>query len=183
MKNSTLPICGAKRTKRATPEQRASGDIPRCKKPAGYGTDHLGNGKCKFHGGCSQFKGGPQNPNYKHGLNAEFRTTEEWEAFVEWRDHGGIKSAEVPEELEFLIWRCLRRLIDNSNLAPAVEADVIGKLTDALLKAQKYRGEEKTPDLNVNLHAREEIIGRLAGIAARRRESGSPGGPDGGAGG
>jgi phage terminase small subunit len=35
-----------------------------CKLPAGYGTEHLGSGKCKYHGGAS--KGAP-----KHNKNSE----------------------------------------------------------------------------------------------------------------
>ncbi len=114
----------------------------RCGQAAGHRTDHPGSGACWLHGGRSQFKGGPLNPNYKHGLNARFKSAEEWEAFCEWRKRGGIKSADVPEELEYLIFRCLNRLVDNADLRPEVEADVINKLTDALLKAQKYRGAE-----------------------------------------
>ncbi len=42
-----LPICGA-RTRAGTPCQRA----------AGHGTDHVGEGKCKLHGGLSPVKHG-----------------------------------------------------------------------------------------------------------------------------
>lgn len=50
-------ICGA-RTRNGTP----------CKKKAGWGTDHLGSGRCKFHGGAST--GAPKgNQNArKHGI-------------------------------------------------------------------------------------------------------------------
>lgn len=57
--------CGAK--------TRASGGHP-CKLPAGFGTDHLGEGRCKFHGGAST---GPKKPNTrknaeKHGLFTKY---------------------------------------------------------------------------------------------------------------
>lgn len=41
-----------------------------CKRPAGWGTDHPGTGKCKLHGGCS--KGPPKGSqnNLRHGLYA-----------------------------------------------------------------------------------------------------------------
>jgi hypothetical protein len=39
-------LCGAK-TRSGTP----------CERPAGWGTDHVGEGRCKLHGGCSP--GGP----------------------------------------------------------------------------------------------------------------------------
>ena len=49
-------ICGAK-TRAGTP----------CQQPAGWGTHHVGDGRCKLHGGAS--KGAPRkNKNEKHGL-------------------------------------------------------------------------------------------------------------------
>jgi len=39
-----LPVCGAQHTKRAGT----------CKKPAGWGTSHPGEGRCKLHGGTTQ---------------------------------------------------------------------------------------------------------------------------------
>lgn len=53
----TYKICGAK-TRSGNP----------CKKPAGWGTDHVGDGRCKLHGGAST---GPPKRNKnaeKHGL-------------------------------------------------------------------------------------------------------------------
>jgi len=46
---STKPKCGAK--------TRAGGGHP-CRRMAGHGTNHLGQGKCKYHGGCSPIKHG-----------------------------------------------------------------------------------------------------------------------------
>lgn len=57
-------ICGAK-TKRGTP----------CKRPAGWGTNHVGEGRCKLHGGAST---GPKNQ--KGNKNA--LTTGEYESII-----------------------------------------------------------------------------------------------------
>ena len=46
---SAKPKCGAK--------TRAGGGHP-CGRVAGHGTNHLGQGKCKYHGGCSTIKHG-----------------------------------------------------------------------------------------------------------------------------
>jgi len=40
-----------------------------CKLPAGYGTSHLGTGRCKFHGGKTP--SGPDSVHFKHGRYAE----------------------------------------------------------------------------------------------------------------
>ncbi len=49
--------CGAK-TRGGTP----------CRRPAGWGTEHPGEGRCKLHGGCSPR--GHLHPRYKHGRYA-----------------------------------------------------------------------------------------------------------------
>lgn len=54
-----LPLCGAK-TRAGTP----------CRRPAGWGTDHVGEGRCKLHGGRSPR--GFLHPRYKHGRYAEY---------------------------------------------------------------------------------------------------------------
>jgi len=51
--------CGAK-TRAGTP----------CRRPAGWGTDHVGVGRCKLHGG-SQHRG-PQSAHFKHGLYCRY---------------------------------------------------------------------------------------------------------------
>lgn len=51
------PTCGAKAKHTGEP----------CKLPAGFGTGHLGEGRCKYHGGCNT--GAPGNKNaFKHGI-------------------------------------------------------------------------------------------------------------------
>lgn len=47
-----LPECGAR---------KRNGDP--CTKPAGFGTDHVGFGRCKFHGGGSKAKHGRYSSN------------------------------------------------------------------------------------------------------------------------
>ncbi len=69
--NEKENICGAK-TRKGTP----------CHLQAGHGTDHLGTGKCKYHGGAS--KGAPKkNKNAeKHGLFSKY-LPEETQELVE----------------------------------------------------------------------------------------------------
>ena len=55
----TAKLCGAKR--RGTDET--------CKKPAGWGTDHNGRGKCKYHGGATP--SGPNSVHFKSGIYAD----------------------------------------------------------------------------------------------------------------
>ena len=53
--------CGAK-TRAGTP----------CKRPAGWGTDHVGNGRCKLHGGKSTGAPKKNQNSKKHGFFSKF---------------------------------------------------------------------------------------------------------------
>lgn len=57
-------ICGA--TKR-------DGSGEECQLPAGWGTDHTGEGRCKLHGGAGEGGGAPENNGnaVKHNLHAD----------------------------------------------------------------------------------------------------------------
>jgi hypothetical protein len=55
-------VCG--RTKRDGSEED-------CQLPAGWGTDHPGEGACKHHGGAGGAPTGEENGNYKHGAFSE----------------------------------------------------------------------------------------------------------------
>jgi len=52
---ANYPICGA--TARSTGQP--------CRRPAGWGTNHPGAGRCKLHGGATP--SGPASPHYVHG--------------------------------------------------------------------------------------------------------------------
>lgn len=56
---SIKPKCGAK---------NRSGKA--CGKPAGWGTDHVGTGRCRLHGGASLK--GSQTPAFKHGRYSKY---------------------------------------------------------------------------------------------------------------
>lgn len=87
------PLCGAKR--RGTNET--------CKKPAGWGTDHNGRGRCKYHGGATP--SGPQSANFKHGGYADVFLNE-YKAHYE-----AVAENDQPFELlpEFLAQRAMYR--------------------------------------------------------------------------
>lgn len=58
VKKKDYDICGAKTKKDGSP----------CQKPAGWGTDHPGIGKCKLHGGASPIKHGLYSKYTDHRL-------------------------------------------------------------------------------------------------------------------
>jgi hypothetical protein len=83
-------ICGAK-TRAGHP----------CKRPAGWGTDHVGSGRCRMHGGASVK--GVEHPNFKHG-----RRSKHWDPncvveFASWKESIGPAFG-VEDDLLYLLW-------------------------------------------------------------------------------
>lgn len=71
-------ICGA-----LTRNEEALGPV--CRKQAGWGTDHLGAGRCKLHGGANRNMG-PLNPTFKHGRYAKIWKGRIRQQLEQWAD-------------------------------------------------------------------------------------------------
>lgn len=81
-----------------------------CGLPAGWGTDHVGEGRCKLHGGNSLT--GEDNPAFEHGLFSDHLGPEDREAM---EALGDLDNADKLEEL--INWRLarLRRYLRQKN--------------------------------------------------------------------
>lgn len=82
-----------------------------CSLPAGWGTDHVGEGTCKLHGGAA-IKKGRENPNFKHGLFSDYLDEQDQETIEILEEYGDA------EKLDSLInWRLarLRRAVESMN--------------------------------------------------------------------
>lgn len=72
-----------------------------CGLPAGWGTDHVGDGRCKLHGGAS--KRGKDAPGFKHGLFSDYLDPKDRDAI------DALDEYEDAEKLDELInWRLAR---------------------------------------------------------------------------
>lgn len=78
-------ICRAK-TRAGTP----------CQLPAGWGTDHPGEGRCKLHGGRTPR--GADSPHFKHGQRSKYFDPSSIVGFEEWREQIGPE-LELEEDL------------------------------------------------------------------------------------
>lgn len=133
-------ICGAK--------TRNGG---KCQHKAGHGTDHVGTGKCRLHGGAS--KGAPKgNKNaQKHGIYSSILSVQELDA---------AKQMQGSVETELAIARIqLMRLLQKQNEQgdePAllevhehstfIEDTAAQSLLDKMKKSAEECGEEYDPD-------------------------------------
>lgn len=143
MSKSTKPICGRNR-------KHGRGI---CKNPAGYGTDHLGDGPCKYHGGT--IGRGVKNHRFKHGLYSKYISDEERADFEAWKAESGSQLDQLSNEDEFLLFRLEQAAMKvstehNDTTSPLTKARILDMIVDIRLKAQKLRGGEKsTQDISV----------------------------------
>lgn len=138
--------CGAKTKK---------GD--KCQHQAGQGTDHLGTGKCRLHGGAS--KGAPKGNKYaqKHGIYSKLFSDEEITAAKEMQ--GSVENELAIARLQLVRLLQMEQKQGNSLQIDKVEEKTIVQdektqekekqkkafLKD-LLKGAKAAGEEYDPD-------------------------------------
>lgn len=96
----TVSFCGAKK-------RQGEGT---CRLPAGWGTDHVGRGRCKLHGGCTprHSKRGADHPDFKHGLYSQHLSEAETIEFEEWRRRFDL--LKLSEEEVFGLFRLQKAL-------------------------------------------------------------------------
>jgi len=81
-----------------------------CSLPAGWGTDHIGEGRCKLHGGATPR--GEDSPHFEHGLFSDYLSDEDRQTV------DALEDFEDAEKLDELInWRLarLRRAVRSLN--------------------------------------------------------------------
>ena len=138
--------CGAK--------TRAGG---KCQLQAGHGTDHIGTGRCRLHGGAS--KGAPKgNKNaLKHGIYSKLFTDSEIDEAKQMQ--GSIENELAIARLQLLnLLKIMRKYGDNPILDKVEEKTIVQDegeqkknkekkdFLKVLVKSAKQAGEEYDPD-------------------------------------
>ena len=138
--------CGAK--------TRAGG---KCQLQAGHGTDHIGTGRCRLHGGAS--KGAPKgNKNaLKHGIYSKLFTDSEIDEAKQMQ--GSIENELAIVRLQLLnLLKIMRKYGDNPILDKVEEKTIVQDegeqkknkekkdFLKVLVKSAKQAGEEYDPD-------------------------------------
>ena len=115
-----------------------------CGLPAGWGTDHVGDGRCKLHGGASPR--GEEHPNFEHGLFSDYlgeedrRTVDALEEFddaekldelVNWRLARLRRYLrEMSEEDEMSFWDAFREVVHAVDEVEDAEIRELAKMLD-----------------------------------------------------
>ena len=138
--------CGAK--------TRAGG---KCQLQAGHGTDHIGTGRCRLHGGAS--KGAPKgNKNaLKHGIYSKLFTDSEIDEAKQMQ--GSVENELAIARLQLLnLLKLMRKYGDNPILDKVEEKTIVQDdgeqkknkekkdFLKVLVKSAKQAGEEYDPD-------------------------------------
>jgi len=136
-----------------------------CKRPAGWGTDHLGEGRCRLHAGCST---GPKNTD-KSRMNA--LKGGEYEAI--WFDH-----LTEPEKVEYHKIRTdsLPQIDEEIKLITIREKRMMGRIEKLLAAGDMTIVEETSTSKEVSTKATgtlgqvQAIEEALTRVQARKRE-------------
>ena len=129
----------------------------KCKNPAGQGTDHVGTGKCRLHGGAS--KGAPKgNQNaVKHGIYSRFFSQEELDEAKQMQ--GSIENELALARLQLFRLLQEQHKAGNTPCLDKIEEKTIvqdekqeekekqkNEFLKALVSSAKQAGEEYDPD-------------------------------------
>jgi uncharacterized protein YutE (UPF0331/DUF86 family) len=115
-----------------------------CGLPAGWGTDHVGEGRCKLHGGQSPT--GEDNPAFKHGLFSDhlderdrqtvtaledFDDAQKLEELVNWR-LARLRRAlrQLNQEEARSFWDAFESVVDGADTIEAAEMRELAKMLD-----------------------------------------------------
>jgi len=116
-----------------------------CGLPAGWGTDHVGKGRCKLHGGASPT--GKDNPAFEHGLFSdhlseedratvdaldEYDDDEKLDELINWRLARLRRYLrEMSDEDELSFWDAFREVVDAADEVSDDEIRALARMLDA----------------------------------------------------
>ena len=104
--------CGAKAKSTGAP----------CKRPAGWGTGHVGKGRCRTHGGASLR--GADSATFKHGRYSKHLSPSELVDFAEFKARLGPQ-LDFEEELLIGLFRGYRQIAEGFQIPITVKGELV----------------------------------------------------------
>lgn len=89
-----------------------------CRQPAGWGTDHVGSGRCKLHGGASLR--GIEHPNFVDGAHSKHFEPSDVVGFDEWRSRLG-PALDFRDEVLFRVFLASQMTVDDEGRLQPVQ--------------------------------------------------------------
>jgi len=157
-----------------------------CSLPAGWGTDHVGNGRCKLHGGNSLT--GEDNPSFKHGLFSDHLGPEDQETIEVLEDVDNGEKLEdlinwrlarlrrylrqMSDEEERSFWDALQAILDQTGDVEREELRELGKM----LGNHERALQEEIDLVRKLIKAHDKVAGDNSGVGGLRDLFGGGGG-------
>lgn len=142
-----------------------------CSLPAGWGTDHAGKGRCKYHGGCST---GPRDPAKMRGNKNALKTGERESIFLstldeeERQDYEKVDTspaAQIDEQLRLITIREKRMMQRIADLKAAGEFTIVEtEVTWDNTPSDYWQGGKKRYTRDLNKSTRYKETGTLGQI-------------------
>ena len=148
-------ICGAK-TRAGTP----------CQRPAGWGTNHVGEWCCKLHGGCTprHSKRGPDHPEFKHGLYAKHLGEDEKMEFEEFVQRFELIQV-TPDEL-YGLYRAMKALLAPGAIPPLVMTKALQQIA-SWKRAHHEMASGTKVQISFDQPEMQALIDRFRGIIVK----------------
>lgn len=124
-----------------------------CEHPAGWGTDHLGEGRCKLHGGASL--AGRDHPMYKHGRRSATLPTRLLADFHQAMNDPALLS--LREDIATID----ARIIDLQKRLDTGEAGNLWRLARTAMSRFKSARESSTMEAETKRHIMAEALDEL----------------------
>lgn len=126
-----------------------------CELPAGWGTDHVGEGRCKLHGGASPVRHGLYSKVTKHRLADRIAEVREREDLLELREQVAVQVSVVQEYLA--------RLADGQFTAE--DAKTVSKLVDEVSRnIERLKKLEHDEELVFDATEIEVVLARVVTV-------------------
>ena len=141
--------CGAKTKGKRNPRKGQP-----CRKPAGWGTDHPGEGRCKYHGGATPIKkDGSRSKIMSRKYQIDNETVQVlYEKFLEVEDPHDLSDEIAVARTELQI------MLDRESLNVHGIMSVVGKLSEIIEKSRRLeKAQEPTALLQVVHHVIDTI--------------------------
>jgi hypothetical protein len=146
-----MPDAERKKKRYATCDAKRRRREERCTLPAGWGTDHPGTGRCKYHGGCSPIK---------HGLYSKVAGPQLRQAIEQVRA-SGVDKYDLSPEIELVRAKLLVAVESPKAIQPGFLEPVIDALGRIAKRAHEMEHGQK---FVLDIHGIEFVIQQIIGI-------------------
>jgi hypothetical protein len=129
-----------------------------CELPAGWGTDHSGQGRCKLHGGASPVKHGLYSKYSNHRLSEKIEKLKDADDLLDLRNTVALQQSLILD------------LMDDTDELDADTAEVLNRIAESLSRTRK-RLATIEDGLTVNVNDIRTLVERVVVVVQEETDS------------